>query len=194
MQRFTTLYDSNVETGDEWVIEVGDASITMHVDAVEYVEYNGFNFRTLRVSDENDLFSGDIVCCLGHLTSFFPERLMRHSNDFAVEGLRCYWVGDALIYHQGDEDCDSVYTNIHEVDETETDGFKVYPNPTDGTITIETVHAPSLQGQNEYCITNLLGQTLMSGTLKDSSINVSSLPSGLYFLIVDGQTVKLMKQ
>lgn len=192
MQEFTTLYNLNANMGDEWTIEVGDASITMHVDTVEYIEYNGFNFRTLRVSDENDLFSGDIVCCFGHLTSFFPEKLMRHSNNFEVEGLRCYWVGDALIYHQGDEDCDAVYSSIHEVDETETDGFTVYPNPTDGTVTVKMQCNASLQRPVEFRITNLMGQTVMTGVITGQTINVSALPKGMYFFSVESHTVKLI--
>ena len=74
-------------------------------------------------------------------------------------------------------------------------GFRVYPNPTDGRILVETVHAPSLLGQTgEYRITNVMGQILMTGTIHadQQEINVSGLPSGLYFIAVGEVTRKLV--
>ena len=200
-QAFTTLYDLDAGTGDEWTVDVGHESLVIHVDSVKYFEYNGLNYRTLCVSDSQNLFTGDIVCCFGHLTSFFPEALMNRDKGFRVNGLRCYWVGDILLYHQGEEDCDAIYIEFHEVNETVDDSFQVYPNPTDGVIFVGThsvrpwcERTHSMRPYDtEYRITNVLGQTLMSGTLTESSIDVSALPSGLYFLTVDGQTVKLMK-
>ena len=192
LQRFTTLYDLNANTGDEWLIEVGYETLMMHVDTVDYCDYNGLNYRTLRVSDSQNLFSGDIVCCFGHLTSFFPERLMNPSSKSEVDGLRCYWVDDALLYHHGEEDCNAVYNFFHDTDETEiTEGLSVYPNPTDGLIHIESSQNASLLA---YRITNLLGQTLMTGTVTDQLIDVSALPSGMYFITIGNQTVKLLKQ
>ena len=192
LQRFTTLFDLNANTGDEWLIEVGYETLVMHVDTVDYCDYNGLNYRTLRVSDSQNLFSGDIVCCFGHLTSFFPERLMNPSSKSEVDGLRCYWVDDALLYHHGEEDCNAVYNFFHDTDETEiTEGLSVYPNPTDGLIHIESSQNASLLA---YRITNLLGQTLMTGTVTDQLIDVSALPSGMYFITIGNQTVKLLKQ
>lgn len=66
-------------------------------------------------------------------------------------------------------------------------GFRVYPNPTDGVITI-------VGGQAEYCITNMLGQLMMTGQLYGDSqqVDVSRLPSGMYFLTVGEKTNKLV--
>ena len=77
-----------------------------------------------------------------------------------------------------------------DVDERTVGDFRVYPNPTDGVITVETEHAPSLP--MEYRITNVMGQTLMTGAIQ-SEIDVSALPSGMYFIIVDGATKKFVK-
>ena len=88
---FTVLYDYEAEVGDSWNIFVGTEILTMHVDAVEEIEYEGRIYRMLRVSDPDDLFSGNIVCGIGHLTSFFPERLMDKGDGVRVEGMRCYW-------------------------------------------------------------------------------------------------------
>ncbi|MBR6272158.1 MAG: T9SS type A sorting domain-containing protein, partial [Bacteroidales bacterium] len=204
---YPVLYDLTAETGDEWEIKVGTESLTMHVEMVEYYELNGLNIRKLRISDENDLFSGDILCSFGHLSSFFPERLMNRSSSFEVTGLRCFWIEDALLYHNSDEDCDAIYSEIHGVDEdgpsTDSGIFAVYPNPAKDVLTIhhsefrinsfhfvEGFAVPN----SEFHITNLLGQTVMSGTLTDTTIDISSLPDGLYFFTIDNHTVKLMKQ
>ena len=196
LQEYTVLYDLTAETGDEWEIKVGTESLTMHVDMVEYYELNGLNIRKLRISDENDLFSGDILCSFGHLSSFFPERLMNRSSSFEVTGLRCFWIEDALLYHNSDEDCDAIYSEIHGVDEdgpsTDSGIFAVYPNPAKDVLTIH--HSAFRIAHSEFHITNLLGQTVMSGTLTDTTIDISSLPDGLYFFTIDNHTVKLMKQ
>ena len=114
LEEFTTLYNLNAEVGDEWTIKVGYDSLIMHVDGIDSVEYEDRTFRVLHVSDLDDLFGGDIVCGIGHLTSFFPERLMRHATDYTVNGIRCYWVDGILVFKICDEDCDAVYQQYHD--------------------------------------------------------------------------------
>ena len=78
--------------------------------------------------------------------------------------------------------------------------FSVYPNPTNGVLTI---HHSSLTTSNashfniphsSFIITNLMGQTLQSGHVMGDNqpIDVSSLPSGMYLLTIDGTTVKIV--
>ena len=196
LEEFTVLYDFYAQVGDSWTIKVGTESLIMHVDAVEEIEYEGRTYRMLRVSDPEDLFSGDIVCGIGHLTSFFPERLMGNGDGLRVEGLRCYWIDDELVFKPGDEDCDAVYEELHGIDEdgpsTSSGTFTVYPNPTNGILTI---HHSSFRIQNsEFRITNLMGQTLLTGqiTAENQQINVSSLPQGMYFISVGDVTRKFV--
>ena len=190
---FTVLYDFDVEPGDEWEIKVGSESLVMHVDAVEQYEYEGRLFKMLQVSDVENLFSGTIVRGIGHLTSFFPERLMNTRKGYRVEGIRCFWKEDQLMFKYGDKDCDEVYEEFHdyEVDETViAKGFRVYPNPTNGILTVSG-------GQStEYHITNLMGQTSMTGQInvENQQIDISKLPTGLYFITIANQTLKLIKQ
>ena len=194
---FTVLYDYEAEVGDSWNIFVGTEILTMHVDAVEEIEYEGRIYRMLRVSDAGNIFSGDIVCGIGHLTSFFPERLMNNRDGILVEGLRCYWIEDELVFQPGDEDCDAVYEELHGIDEdgpsTGSGAFAVYPNPTNGVLFVETHGRASLSTQT-YRINNLMGQTLLTGqiTAENQQINVSSLPQGMYFITVAGKTHKFV--
>ena len=205
---FTLLYDFGATTGDEWTITVEETSFLLHVDGVDTVEYKGDAYRVLHVSDLDGYFSGDILCGVGHLTSFFPESLMKApdapDHAFTVDGLRCYWQDGELVLTLGNEDCDAIYVELHQIAEPLPDGFRVYPNPSDGLITVETFpetspasetsQETSLQGL--YRVTNLMGQTLMSGVISASSnrIDVSSLPNGLYFLLLNNHSQKIVIQ
>lgn len=194
-QNFTILYDFAAEIGDEWQIEVGENSITIHVDEVETVDYNGQLFRALTVSDTDDVFSGTIVCGVGHLTSFFPEKLLENKGNFDVDGIRCYWDEGTLIYQEGNLDCDSIFEQTHlAVDETITEnGFEVYPNPSHDVLFVKTCHDASLQV--EYRITNLMGQTIITGEFasENQQIDISSLSEGIYFITIGNATMKFMK-
>ena len=196
LEEFTVLYDFGAEEGDTWVTKVGTETLIMHVDAEETVEYEGKTYRMLRVSDADDIFSGDIVCGIGHLTSFFPERLMDNGDRISVEGLRCYWIEDELVFKPGDEDCDAVYSEVHGVEEdgpsTSSGTLTVYPNPTNGVLTVH--HSAFRIHHSEFQIANLMGQTLLTGqiTAENQQIDVSSLPQGMYFITFAGETRKFV--
>ena len=193
---FTTLYDFGAEEGDEWEIKVGEESITMHVDAVEQYDYEGRMLKMLRVSDANDIFSGEIVCGIGHLTSFFPEKLM--VKGYRVEGIRCFWQDGTLVYQNGDLDCDEVYEQHHfGIDEIENEnGFVVYPNPASDVITINMCPVKTRFIASQYRITNIMGQTFMTGeiTSENHQIDVSALTEGMYFITIGGSTTKFLKK
>ena len=183
------LYDYNAQEGDEWEIKVGTQSLVMHVDAVELYQYEGRQYKILQVSDEGNLFSGTIVCGIGHLTSFFPEKLINQGKGYRVEGIRCFWQNGELVFKYGDRDCDEVYEEFHDYGMDEpavVEGFKVYPNPTDGIITISSANG------TEYRITNLMGQTLITGQIngENQKIDLSTLPKGMYFITIAGETQK----
>ena len=195
LQEFTVLYNLDAQPGDSWVIKVGTETIIMHVDAVEQYYYEGRLFRMLQVSDENDVFSGTIVCGIGHLTSFFPEKLMNRGKNYRVEGMRCYWRNGELFFKYGEEDCDAVYKDYHfGLDEQEETSFAVYPNPTHNVLVVETQCFASQPIATEYRITNVMGQTLMSGiiTAEIQQIDVTNLPDGMYFITVGDATRKFV--
>ena len=67
------------------------------------------------------------------------------------------------------------------------EGFWVYPNPAEGVITV-------VGGSGEYRIANVMGQVLMTGVLSGElqQVEVSRLPSGMYFVTVGEVTRKLV--
>ena len=136
----------------------------------------------LSISDPDDIFTGDIICGIGHLTSFFPEKLM--NKGYRVEGIRCFWQDGELVYQNGDQDCDEIYEQHHMgVNETDIEkGFVVYPNPTDGIL-----YVVSEQPCSEYRIINMLGQTLLAGKIDSETkqIDVSSLSEGIYYITIN---------
>jgi hypothetical protein len=189
LEDFTLLYDFGAEVGDEWEVNGGWFTITVHVDDVQTVTYNGKTYKMLSVSDVSHLFTGDILCGVGHLDRFFPESPI--AKDYEVDGLRCFWQDGELVLNMGDEDCDAVYYEIHSVEENSEVTFKVYPNPTDGLLhVVETQCIASLP--SEYRITNLLGQTLLSGVLDGEIIDVSVLSNGIYFLKINNSSIKII--
>ena len=193
LEEFTILYDLTANVGDEWEIMVGTESLTMHVDAVRYIEYEDTTYRMLSVSDPEDLFSGDIVCGIGHLTSFFPERLMNRDKGYRVEGLRCFWAEGELVFKIGDVDCDAIYSELQGLDEQDDVTFTIYPNPTNNVLFVETCHGASLQDQT-YRITNPMGQILLQGHITNEiqQINMEKLPAGIYFITFAGETRKFV--
>ena len=189
---FTTLYDFGAEVGDEWEIKVGTQTIPVHVDAAQTVTYKSQEYKMLSISDPDDIFTGDIICGIGHLTSFFPEKLM--IKGYRVENIRCFWQDGELVYQNGDQDCDEIYEQHHlGVDENEAEnGFVIYPNPSHNVLFVKTCHGASLQ--SEYRITNIMGQTLMTGeiTSENQMIDVSSLTKGIYFITINNESQKFV--
>ena len=125
---------------------------------------------------------------------------MRNADGFRVEGLRCYWVEDELVFNlDGEEECDAIYSEVHGIEEdgpstpSTGSGVTVYPNPTDGVLVIETHGRASLQGDT-YRISNLMGQVLLQGQIMGETqrIDVTGLAEGMYFVTVGNFTQKIV--
>ena len=205
LQEFTTLYNFAANPGDEWEIKVGSQTLVMHVDEVYSADFDGTAYRVMQVSDPDDLFSGEIICGIGHTTSFFPERLMSKTDPFLVDGLRCYWLDGELVLKFGDDDCDAIYQGFHSLPEipiphsaSRIPHFTLYPNPTPRntviTLSRNNVNNANNVPSSSFLITSPLGQPLLTGPILSNpfQIDLSSLPKGLYFITIGNQTQKLI--
>jgi hypothetical protein len=89
---------------------------------------------------------------------------------------------------------DSVFVGVNEHQESR---LSLYPNPATDKITIETSATPA---QSQLSISNLSGQQLITRPITEpkTQLNVSSLPSGVYFVrLTSDKSVamgKLIKQ
>ncbi len=72
----------------------------------------------------------------------------------------------------------------------EIDGFVLYPNPVINTLSIRRTD----DFEATYSITNLIGQTLLSGKLTNNQINVSSLSKGVYLLSISDEEETSVKK
>ena len=77
--------------------------------------------------------------------------------------------------------------------ENEATAFRVYPNPANGILFVETCHGASLQMET-YRIVNPIGQIVMEGqiTMEKQQISVRNLPKGVYFITVGSVTRKFV--
>ena len=71
---------------------------------------------------------------------------------------------------------------VTDVDENETDGFAVYPNPSNGMITIE--------GTGHLTVLNTLGQIIKELDLESQT--TMELPRGVFFVRINGVTKKVV--
>ena len=182
LQEFTVLYDFGANVGDEWTITAGNNSVTVHVDDVGYLVKDARWFKAMIISDANDIFSGTVVCGIGHLTSFFPEQLLENKGEFDVDGIRCYWNDDILLYKEDDTDCDAVYNEWHDVDETIAgNGIEIYPNPAKDIISISLSDNMECQSVAIYSID---GRLLKSQNDNFETINIANFTPGLYLIKV----------
>ena len=80
------------------------------------------------------------------------------------------------------------------VDENNATEIKVYPNPTKNVLFVETRLIASLPAK--YIITNVTGQTLLSGHITDETqqIDVSGLAEGMYFVRIQGDEEFIIKK
>mgnify|MGYP002524145372 CR=1 FL=1 len=72
--------------------------------------------------------------------------------------------------------------------------IKVYPNPTNNVLFVETRLIASLPA--EYIIANVTGQTLLSGLITEETqqIDVTGLGEGMYFVRIQSDEESIIKK
>ena len=140
------------------------------------------------------VYSYDEVCTIDHvLMPYHPEpnytwdpfanRPLSFSWETANDGGQLIYVCD-YIFKYGD------FEGIPQHEAPITDMMVVYPNPTQGEMTL------SLEGLRHYEIIDMNGQTVMQGQAngKRHTIDVSSLASGIYLVkAYNGQSWSISK-
>ena len=113
-----------------------------------------------------------------------------------LQGQGCIWK-NFEVYLQPNNCyciCDIVVSYASEsIDETDNNGFTVYPNPANNILFVQTLRATPLPAET-YRITNPQGQTLLKGSIiaDCQQINIESLPVGMYFITMGETTWKFV--
>jgi hypothetical protein len=73
--------------------------------------------------------------------------------------------------------------------DTETKEFSVFPNPADDYIMI------SVDQPKDFTISDIFGKIVLTGTIssENQQINIENLPDGMYFVNINNQIVKIIK-
>lgn len=74
---------------------------------------------------------------------------------------------------------------------TQNNSFIIYPNPAENNIQLKNVNSELFNAQIE--ILNIHGEVINSFVYKNSSIDISALPVGLYFIRIENEIQKFVK-
>lgn len=92
-----------------------------------------------------------------------------------------------------DTTCQMINIIVTSVEDLSTASFSIYPNPTDGVVTVVLPdHLTRTANPTTYQLLNVLGQTVDTGVLSTRKIdlNFSKLESGMYWMVVEGMGVR----
>lgn len=184
--QFDTLMNLKASPGDSWTltnqsctedrfIEVLDTGrTTINGCENKWIEYSYQGFTT--VVDTFYSYYGSVE----HAFAYF-DYCQENTIDKPVSvNLRCYDDGNC-IYLNGTPNCESL--NV-ESEILESGEIKLYPNPASDIITIELFNNAESTETN-YKIIDFSGKVVLKGDMIDSTIDVSELESGVYFLRIE---------
>lgn len=106
--------------------------------------------------------------------------------------------GDFLYYSQNDASGGQIFRLEDEVLSTDTfttTSIKLYPNPAQDFINIQTPLFSQQQSQN-YQVYDMLGHLITKGTLPNNEVTISTqkFPKGVYFIKIQEQTLRFIKK
>jgi hypothetical protein len=196
---FRLLYDFSLNKGDTLYSyqPTFDSNVALNryvIDSINYIQITGklikrqylHTIDSTQLSDNRYFFlSGDILEGIGNTTYMFGETF--YTFDVFGPYLKCY--SDSEISYSV-TNCDSLIS-INESDQSQR--IQIYPNPTlDEIILNYSGHQPF-----DIEIINSLGVKMMEQNKLSSDmnpINVEALESGIYFLVLKGDKIRLVRK
>ncbi len=179
------LYNYAAQPGQTWqttVVKTYTYTFTFTVQSVSTVTINGFNLKRLTVSS-NSWAGTQITERLGsdaflfHFSQIPPNKC---EGDVFLESL-CYKDNVFGTKQFGTKSCDyytADYLGINEVKGTE---IKIYPNPLNNSLTIETESGQ----ESQMILMDISGREVKKVRLEQKdNIDVSNLTPGIYFITV----------
>ena len=159
------------KNGDEPVLDFGQASLVWYNYPITKIKRLGNDIYAVGYTEQG--YSTHIGTIWKNFEPFLTI------DNCSVVGDFCYSVSPLVT------DEYTIYPNLE---------YRIYPNPTDGILHVETQCIASLPMATEYRITNLMGQTLLQGRIDNETqqINIESLPAGMYFITLGKTTQKIL--
>jgi hypothetical protein len=101
------------------------------------------------------------------------------------------WIADRIQWMDANMfgTCDIVPTNDFENEPI----FTVFPNPTDGILSIQLLDA-SPNNDSQLYLTDLLGKRVKSFPQDSNTLVISEFPNGIYFVVLEKEGQKHWKK
>lgn len=204
---FNLIFDFSAQTGDTLTLKMGPSFFTggdtvgyykMIVDSIGFTNITGLYYKTLYTTSLFYIdggysgaywrYFGEVIEKIGDVGFLFGHSVYFNTIDY--EGwIRCY--EDSIISYK------PFYTKPCDFITEAPENFYIkkinlFPIPTNSTLylTINT----ELINNTSYKVYNILGKPSFSGILRQPFIDVSNLPSGLYFIAINNFHFKFIKQ
>ena len=189
---------------------IGIFPSTIHAtDSINiHVEVGSIDAPVLLIDSIVSISDSTIVMCL----YYHPGSVMTPSSTsdtfkFAPQSVGNYTVILKLLNSiwSSEVDCDSFIIRDNKINDLDTFTFevvapdalpnlerdKVTPPPSPFT---NHIYINGLHQQTAYTLTNIHGQIVRSGQTSKSITGLESLPQGMYFLQIEGQVYKVLKE
>lgn len=214
--------DADGEAGDSYYWNTGETTETIVVDdggayaVLVTNEYGCMGTDTVLVTVEGfaPTVDGIIVANMGpntfKFTPFHPMNVISYKWTFGDGSPSSMSMipthtypgpGTYLVTLEAMSDCGKIEvftyaTIVQSIDEQELseNNLKLYPNPTNNFITVETTGDVEM---NKISVVNILGQEVLSQDLnkeKSIKLDVTRLPSGMYTVKIDSNKGTLIKK
>ncbi|MDR0799571.1 MAG: T9SS type A sorting domain-containing protein [Dysgonamonadaceae bacterium] len=162
-----TLFDAGVV--NNWCI-IGNVADEANA-SVRNLKVVGYNIYRDGIQLNDDLIFGQSWMSSGE-------------NCFTV---RAYSI-DSSISAKSEKICVPIVDGISTI---KANSFDVYPNPTHGMVTVQSEN--TIQKIQVLDVTGRVLRVVDSINGKETSVDLSALPNGIYLLNVDGKTIKVIK-
>jgi hypothetical protein len=189
---FNPYYDINAAVGASWTIFRADypfENLTIQVLSKGTTIINGQTLKKINVNIQYQSFSyqDEIIERIGFRSMF--TTVMPYMIDPLCRGLRCFedsFVGNYSFNITPTCTYQAIPTGIEK--EFKSGDFKIYPNPFKNELQIEGSFANVADENLSFQILDNTGKEILKFAEADRHhFNTSSLPSGLYFLLIKDQ-------
>lgn len=162
-------------------IKAGDTlAVYLKIDNTITTFYNGSTFDSFLYYTNYTLVTGDTV-----QANFLPTQISLPIGYHSIcLGVKLHNLSNPIndTFLMNNEDCFIVHVTAVSVEEVAIENdIRLYPNPA-----TDVLHIENSEQYKEAVIYNSTGKLIISSSIETGSIDISTLPAGLYFLKLEG--------